>query len=355
MKGLKRVVFFLLVILFLFTITSCTQKGARQEDSKAEKAATAKGGEVLKIKFSWQMPVTHFTTQAGNMIKNIVEEKSGGKIIVETYPGGQLYKDKDTNQAVSKGVVEMAFNTASWWSDILPAIQVLDLPYLYPSDQAYIDALNGDLGKEISKFLEKQNVKVLSWLHYGCVGFYGNNVREIRKPEDLKGMKMRSFNEVMEFYMQSMGASTVHISSAEVYTALQRGTFDGTFSGASSFNDRKWKEVIKYGTESYSSFAAFPVMVNLQWWNGLSPENQKIIQQAAEEASKWCLSVAVQENDNAREEMKKAGVKVILLSGPEIAKFRDRVGPTYDYYKKIAGPDGERLLEIAKKYSKWNI
>jgi len=169
------------------------------------------------------------------------------------------------------------------WSGMVPAADVFEMPFIYKdltSIKKFIDAGAGDL---LDKEFQKRAVKTLFWVDYGYIQFF-NNKRPLTKPEDFKGLTMRSFSSGDADTLKALGAAPTVMSSAEMYMALQRGTVDGATTGMPAAVSRKVHEVQKFMTEANYTTAQFVVQANLKWWEKLPQDQRDAILKAGREA-----------------------------------------------------------------------
>jgi TRAP-type C4-dicarboxylate transport system substrate-binding protein len=113
--------------------------------------------------------------------------------------------------------------------------------------------------------------------------------------------------------MESWGAKSVVMSSADVYMALQRGTIDGANSGLTTFRSRKWFEVINHVQLLWELVASLDMIANLKWWNSLSPDLQKIIEESLRSSAIWSWEEAMKEVDDDIRFLTEKGLKIVDL------------------------------------------
>ena len=165
------------------------------------------------------------------------------------------------NDAIMTGGVDMGLNTVGRWATIIPAMEVFDVPFVFPGYEKVDSAIDGGMGKILEEEMAKKHVKVVYWADYGFVQ-YANNKKPIKKPEDFKGLKIRGYSELASETIKALGASPVTMGAGEVYMALQRGTIDGQSSGAPAMRDRKMYEVTKFLTVTNHASPEFVVAMN---------------------------------------------------------------------------------------------
>ena len=107
-----------------------------------------------ELKLAYHLPVDHHLSKSMEKFAKRVEEKSGGKLTVKTYPAGQLYTDKSMNDAIMSGGLDMGLNSTAMWTTVIPALNVLDVPFLLPNYDSVAKAIDGGLGKTLEAEFE---------------------------------------------------------------------------------------------------------------------------------------------------------------------------------------------------------
>jgi tripartite ATP-independent transporter DctP family solute receptor len=308
--------------------------------------ANAKDPEIV-LRFAGNLPVGHHITRGQEYFAKLIEEKTGGRVKVEVYPGGQLFQDKDMVKAVPSGVVDMAEVTLSQWTGVAPSLLLLDLP-LYFEDRAHIwRTVDGEAGELMAKQMEGVGVKLLYYMDYGMIQLASRS--PLKTLDDFKGKKIRAFGELPSEALKLLGASPVFLGGGEVYMGLQRGTIDGAISGVSSFWERNYFEVTQHLTMCDFSFAMFAVLMNLNKWESLAPDIQNSIAECAIEAKEWSRKEC-ELWDTTCESKLKDKMTVYYTPGEERQKWREKLSPIIGMFKSRAGKDlAEKLLEYTER------
>jgi tripartite ATP-independent transporter DctP family solute receptor len=265
-------------------------------------------------RYATQLSKTFHLTESDYQFAKLVEQKTGGRLKIEVYPAGQLYKGRSIVKAVTDGALQMGIVYSGAWNGQLPYIDIFDVPFVFKSMAEIDKAVNGPLGKMISMDLEKFNAKLLYMGYYGRSFELANRVRPLRAKSDFKGLKMRCNLPTAVSAVSAMGAAPLKMSSSEVYMALQRKTIDGVVSGAQSIVKRKWNETCRFLTLTNGSFSPWPVTVNTKFWNTLPPDIQQAVMAAAAEIGKRSLERAEKEDAAALSEAQKS-MEVYVLKG----------------------------------------
>ena len=216
------------------------------------------------------------------LFKDYVERTSAGKIKVELFGAGALGSYRQTCEMVQNGSIDINIGTGSL-ANFFKEIQLLAIPYVFMSDDVVQEFFNGSaLWKELTDKLEKE--AGFKYLAIGQNGWrnFTNNVREIRKPDDLKGLKFRVMESPVYIKLiESMGGRAVPIAWNEVYTALQTGVVDGHENPISPIYLGKIYEVQKYLTMDGHVWSENIMVMNAAKFKSLPVAAQQILIQGA--------------------------------------------------------------------------
>jgi C4-dicarboxylate-binding protein DctP len=249
------------------------------------------------------------------------------------------------------GGIEMVTTTGTI-SSLMPETQVIFLPYVFKSDEIAWDFFdNSDLWKEMTAELEEiSGLKMISVGQNGTRHFT-NNVRPIRTPADMKGLKFRVMQSPIYVKMvEAMGASATPLASGEIYTACQTGVVDGQENPIWNIAANKWNEVQKYITLDGHTWSENFVLMNSDFWNSLPENYQHIIKIAAYHAQNAdraaeALASRVLDFDSVRNTM-----EVYVPNAEELELFKKAAAPTYDWLRGEVGDEiVDRFLAEVKK------
>lgn len=340
-KNALRLIVALSLVIFTFTIMGC---GGGEK--KAE-APVAKAPEKITIKLAHNLPITNHMARGMESFAKKVNESSKGSMTVQIYPSGQLYNDKSMNDALMAGGIEIGMNSTAMWASVIPVMEIFDVPFLFPSYEKVAKALDGGVGAQLAAEMEKKGIKPLIWVDYGFVQF-GNSKRPLTKPADFKGLKLRGYGELPSETIKALGAAPVTMGAGEVYMALQRGTIDGQTSGTTAMYDRKMFEVTKYLTMTNHAFPEFVTSINLKFWNTLSADQKKIIEQAAKEVQTSIRSEVKNEEDKALKMLKEKGMQVYDVPESEISVWQKATESVQALFIKRTGDVGKNMVDFCK-------
>lgn len=286
----------------------------------------------------------------GLVFKSIVEANSNGKVAVELYPGNELGDTKATMEMAMSGGIEMVTCTGTI-SSLMPETQVIFLPYVFKSDEIAWDFFdNSPLWQEMVDELEEiSGLKMLSVGQNGTRHFT-NNVRPIKTPADMKGLKFRVMQSPIYVKMvEAMGAAATPLASGEIYTAAQTGVVDGQENPIWNIAANKWNEVQKYITLDGHTWSENFVLINSDFWNKLPEQYQHIIKIAAfhaQTADRAAESLASRVLDF---ESVKSTMEVYVPTANELEQFKAAAAPTYDWLRgEVGDAIVDRFLEEVK-------
>ena len=318
--------------------------------------AAARAAEFGKhaIKFAFQNQKGHPQAEGAQKFADLLKEKSGGQMTARLFPGGTLGGDVQTLSALQGGTVEMTVLNAGLLVGVDKDFGLVDLPFLFDTPQQADAVMDGPVGKALA---DKLPEKGLVGLTYWELGFrqLTNNRRPIAKVDDIAGLKIRVVQSPIYIDLfNTLGANAVPMPFPELYGALENGTVDGQENPAASILTAKLNEVQKYLTLTNHTYNPQIVMISGKFWDKLSGDERKILQEAAAEARDYERSVSREQAGKALEALKAEGMQVSELPAEEVSKFREKVKPVVDKFAKEVDPALMRLLddEIAKARGK---
>lgn len=283
--------------------------------------------------------------------KTIVESRTNGRFKVQSFPNGELGSLKDTMEQCARGIVwatagQNDINLAT----LFPGVQVLDIPYLFPTTEVGLKVLNGPYGKDLTnRIAEKTNLRVIAWLPSSFRSFT-NNVHPIYSPKDLKGLRIRVMPVPVNMAMvKALGASPTPIAWSELYTALQTGVVDGEENAPYVILLGKLQEVQKYYSLDHHLLNIALFLMNEKFLQSLSPEDQWTMLFAARQAQLAFLGV-VKATESEDLKTISESMKINSISPANFKKFQEVAQPAViQMLKKRIGSEEIDKLEKAVK------
>jgi tripartite ATP-independent transporter DctP family solute receptor len=283
------------------------------------------------IKLGHAQVTNHPVHEAMLLLAERVKEKSNGKLIVKVYPNQQLGSERELVELLQIGSLGMTKVSAATMEGFAPTWQVFGMPYLFRDDEHQRKVLEGPIGKKLLLDGEKFWLRGLCYYDAGKRSFYTKN-KPVEKPEDLAGLKVRvQESNTATNMVKSLGSSPTPVSYGELYTALQQGIVDAAENNPPSLYTSKHYEVCKYF--SLDEHTALPdvMIVSTKVWESLTPEEQKWLQEAADESAVheyklWAIATA-----EAMRGLEEAGVTITY---PDKELFRKAVEGMYVQLEK---------------------
>lgn len=307
----------------------------------------ALAGKTMQLKFGHVAPPFHGQSKGADAFAAYVKDKTKGAIDIKTFPFGQLGSETSMAEQVQSGTLHMASITTAVLQNYVPQVAVMDLPFVFPNRKtAYAVIDDPAWQKKIFSYLPAKGFIGIGWTENEFRDIT-NTKRDIRKPEDLKGLKIRVMKSPVYLdTFKALGASPIDLAFPQIYNALQNGTIDAQENPLLTSILIKATEITKHVTNTDHILTECIIIVNPEVWKKLSPEQQKIFREAAKVAIKTNREVNKQLEDklpksglSIPEYCKKNGVKVIDLTPAERDKFKEAMTTVWDKYKKQVGPE----------------
>ena len=308
-------------------LAGCGGTDAPEDGEEVKEPVVSEEKMVLRLANSHN--AEHVTSQACQRFADSVFEKTEGRIEIQTHFAGTLGDERSTIEQCQFGGLDFTRVSSGASAEFAPLMNALQMPYEYTSVEHLFKVLDGEIGQEVFDTFEDNSLVGITYIHPGSRNFY-NSVREIRTPEDLKGLKIRvSESEVMIKMMESLGGIATPLPFNDCYSAIQTGVCDGAENNMTTYIEMSFDEVAPYWTYDNHSFMPDMILASKQTMDKLSAEDQKIITESANEASQWHrVEWEKSEEKNAKIAEEK-GSTLTTLTPDELKAFQDAVAPMY--------------------------
>jgi len=299
-------------------------------------AGTAQA-QTRTIKFVNQNAKGHPIVMGMDKFAELVDAKSGGKIKVNVFPGGALGSDQANVSALQGGSIEMASMNSGIFASLVKEFAIYDFPFLFANPREADAVVDGAFGKSLHAKLEE---KGLVGLGYYELGFrhISNSKRPITKVEDIAGLKLRVIpNPINIDWVSALGANPTPLPFPELYAALEQKAVDGQENPVATINGAKLYEVQKHLALTSHQYNPQSIVVSKKFWDGLSADEKKVLQDAANESIKFQREQSRSAAAGILDQLKKAGMQVTELPPAEIAKLRDKMKPVIAKHSATVG------------------
>jgi tripartite ATP-independent transporter DctP family solute receptor len=348
----------LLVAVLVFVLAGCGGSGSSSGGSggsSGQSGGASTGGtsggssgggskapaddKTYTIRISYHVPESHSAHQASEQFKQLVEERSGGRLKVELYPGGVLGGLRDNTEGVAQGILEMAWTDLGSASVYYPKSGVISLPFLFRDYDHVEKFFDGEVGQKLKDdVLQASGIRFLAMVHSGFRSIV--STKAINSVDDMKNLKLR-VPEIPLYtnFAKLLGAAPTPIPSGEIYTSIQTGVVDAAELPANTMYDLSLHEVGKYITHTYHIYTDYDLAINDKFYQSLPQDLQQIISDAAQE-------VATETRKLVREQITDYEKKLeASLTKTEVNRddFKNKMGPLYDEFAQQN--DAQQLID----------
>lgn len=262
----------------------------------------------------------------------LVEERSGGRIKIMVKAAAALGDEKTILEQLQFGGVDFARVSLSALSDVVPQLNVLQMPYLYTSREHMWKVLDGEIGDRFMEFFDTIQLEPLSWYDGGVRNFYTSTV-PIRCLEDMQGLRIRvQQSGLMMDIIETLGARAVPTAFEDVYSALQKGEIDGAENNWPSYESEHHYEVARYYTLDEHTRVPEMQLASQVTWDKLSYEDQEMIRECAKKSAEYQRTLWTKREKSSEKKVQAEGCERIELSNYEKEKFRQAMEPVYIKY-----------------------
>lgn len=309
--------------------------------------ASGAQAEVLKLRLSVESTPGASTQHMLASFRDFLKEELGDDVEIEYFDSGTLGDEIVHMQQVRTGQLDV-IPIGSDAVQLDSKFAVFDIPFLFADRQAVAKVLDGDIGQQLdASFQKNAGLKVLG---FGEIGFrnISNNVRPVRVPEDLKGLKLRtpgSKTRILSFKM--LGASPIKMNIGEVYLAMQQGVVDGQENPLGNIRKWSWYEVQKYISMSHHVYTPITFVMNLERYNSLSDEQRAAVDRAAGKAVLASRQYGTDNDSKLLDEIKQLSKGKVEFNEIDQAAFQAAAKPIAVEIGKVAGEDFTKAVMTA--------
>src|SRR5579859_1624282 len=310
--------------------------------------ASAQAQEAKHYRFAYDQPKITGYGILGDIFADKLKTLSKGTMLIDQYPGAQLGQEPQVLQLVKSGDVEFCISSSANAATLSPQAGVMSMHFLFRNEAHLIKAIaDPEVSKAVKTMIAEtvQGARVIGLATLGLRHMYAR--REIRKIEDVKGLKVRVQATPTEDTMfPAYGAQIVHMPFGSVYTSLQTGVVDVAENGINVYLANKHYEVAPVLSLTEHEANNSLVWVSDKLWNSLTPEQQGWVQAAADEVNSKQPAKALELEHQSADKLKSIGVKVVTdVDKSGFVKIAD---PYLDKLAKDLGPHAEKIKNLIR-------
>lgn len=312
----------------------------------ASTAAIASDNDPIKINMSLVFTQNELLTQELIKVADKIKERTDGGVNIKVFPGGQLPVYKDNLEQVVNGANWIAVEDLSYLGDYVPDFAALAGPMLYTSYDEYLAMMDSDYVANLTEQVEKKGIKVLSADYiFGFRHMITN--KEIKTPEDMKGMRIRvPGSQLFINTLSSMGASPAALPFPETYAGVQQGVVDGLEGSILTMYSTKIYEVAKNMSKTGHFLGTVGLYISPSVWDKLSDEQQKIVMEEINAGAKSNTASLVKLDAEYEQKLKEQGV---TFNEVDTAAFNALTADVYNQFPSWSeGVHGTINAELEK-------
>ncbi|MFG6138743.1 TRAP transporter substrate-binding protein [Halomonas sp. B23F22_10] len=271
-----------------------------------------------------------------------VAEKTDGRIEPKVYHNAVLGDQPDAIEQTRNGALNFANFNMGPMGPIVPATNILSLPFIFKSPDDMYRVMDGEIGDRFAEALEEKNLVALSWFGSGARSLY-NTDHPVETPADVEGLKVRVMNN--DLYVQmidEMGGNATPMAYSEVYQSLKTGVIDGAENNYPSFESSGHYEVAQYYSLTEHLILPECLCVAKSSWDDLSEQDRGIVREAAQNAAVEQRRLWEERAETSRQRVLDDGVAINEVAGK--SAFQAEMQPIYDEFV-ASHPDLETLVE----------
>lgn len=299
-------------------------------------------GQSRDIKFGIGLSETSPQYLSVEYFRDILAQRTGDRLKVQIFPNSQVGDDKQMMSALQSGSLDMTYPSTSPATTLVPELRLFDLPFLFPTAEDADEVLDGPIGTRLLKEFDGTGIKALAWAENGYRQL-SNSSKAVSSPDDIRGLRLRVMeNPIQVDIWKTLGANPTSMAFGEVFSALEQGVVDGQENPWATIYSSKFNEVQDFGSDTRHVYTPFIIMASQQMFDGLSPEDQAIVQEAAEATRDYDRVISREYSDFAKEQLKAGGMEITDLTPEQQEAFQKATEPVYE---KWAPEIGEDLVE----------
>ncbi len=303
--------------------------------------------EKITLKYATSLGEDSAYYKGAVALADAAKQLSNGQLTIQIFANAQLGNDRDMVEGMQLGSIDMASPSTGAMGAVVPAATVLDLPYIFDDHAHVYRVLDGPFAGELYKLFDGKGFHPLG---YWEIGFRNltNNVRPVRTPADVKGLKLRTLPAAVHQRAWSLvGAQPVAIDFTELYNALQTGVVDGQENPYNIILLGKLHEVQKHLSITRHIYGTAPTSVSDKTWAKLSPALQGVLKEAVKRSTPIQRQAAGGNEGAQLEKLKGFGMQVV--DAPDRAAFQKTMQPAWELYTGRFGAQGQALIDAIRK------
>lgn len=269
--------------------------------------------------------------------KEVVEEKSGGKIAVTVHKGTLGENESELIEKLEMGAASLVVASPGFMTSIgVPEVDIFSLNYLFDSFEHWETCLDGDFGNKMKEIVSEKtgnNFRIMSYWSSSVRDYYGK--KDVKTPADLKGMTIRTqSSQVQQEFWKACGAIPTSVAWGELYQALQQGVVDSAENDYTSFMLKEHHKTDngKHITETHHDYTTRLLLMSGHFYDGLTDEQKGWIEEGIEACTKEEREVVYRMFEESKEKVIADGAIVTNFEDVDIDAFKALALPIQDQF-----------------------
>jgi TRAP-type transport system periplasmic protein len=304
---------------------------------------SAPTGQTYTAKLGIGHPPGQSFVVASEKFKELVEKRSNGRLKVEIFHSSQLGGEREMQEMVALGTLEMSVSGIVVVYE--PLFALLEAPFLY-RDRDHIKKMQESaVVAELGQALLNKGIRLVGFYENGFRNIT-NSKRPINSPTDVKGLKIRTPENLAQLEtFKAVGAVATPMAYSELYNALSQGVVDGQENPLQNIWTGRMYEVQKHLAMTGHIYNSAYILANNKFWTGLPADLRKIAEESLKEASHFQMDLVANLDKKLIEELKAKGMQVTY---PDQEAFRKATAPAYDAFYAKYGDRARKIIETIR-------
>lgn len=349
---MKKRLTVILLSFMVFTLAAC----GSSDDTNAETNGSGNSSENTELIASHFLPDKHpIQSNILDVFLNELEDKSDGRITHDMYSAGALGEPNAQYDMAVTGTADIALSVHGFTPGRFPLVSIVELPFIAETAGESTELL-WTLYEEFDEFKVEHDDTTPLWLFTVDPAQLLSANKKIEKPEDLKGLRVRSPSPLANEIIETLGATPVSMPMGEVYDSLQKGVVDVALAPISEAKDYNLHEVIDYVTYGNFSVTPFFTVMNSDTFASFSEDDQQLIKDiSGEKMVNVAAESAIAASAEGRELAEENGVEIFDLSDDVLKEWEEALQPVYDNWiddMESQGYPGKEIFERMEELTK---
>jgi len=296
----------------------------------------------LQISWGWELekPIrASQDTKAGSVwdkdlrkFAKLVEERTNGAVKFEIFPGKQVGDAKQILEGIKMDMLDLTLTVTTFMSIFEPAYCVIDMHFIFESNEHAHNCLDGKLGEELNKIMAKKGYTVLAYGESGWRDIH-NNRGPISVPEDLKGLKFRVRPAPINIEMfKAIGANPIPVPWPEVYTSMEQRIIDAFDCAIWGLWELGLYEIVKYSSFTHHQYAPTALVMSRRLFESFPEDIKKIFVDTAKEVMREERRLMAEKDQEYQRLCEEKGMKFNNLTIEERNLFYEKAKPIIEKY-----------------------